>query len=461
MQFTHDTIAAISTPIGTAGIGIIRISGNDAENIAKRIFRSKKKGGSLKNFHLHLGNIVDPKSGASIDEVLLSVMRAPFSYTRETVVEINSHSGYVILSNILHIILQNGARLAEPGEFTLRAFLNGRIDLTQAEAIVDLINAKSAKSLKHSINQLNGALNRQIRAATINLTHILAEIEACIDFPSEQSTPLSNTNIIRSIKTHLLEPLKVIVDSYAQRKILHEGINAAIIGRVNVGKSSILNRLLEEERAIVTPVAGTTRDIIEGTINIKGIPIRFIDTAGIRKVSNIIEKKGIGLTKVQIKRADLILFVVDQSRPLNRYDLCLLKEVTGKTSILIINKIDLPGRVSEKKMDCAFSGFSKVRVSALSGEGFSLLGEEIFLKIMHDKKDITNESIIANLRHKVKLDGAIKSLKKAVIDLEDNIPLEFIADDLYQVKDELNEITGEKLDDDILTEIFANFCVGK
>jgi len=461
MRFNDDTITAISTPIGIGGIGIIRISGNDAENIAKTIFKSKKKADSFKNFHLHLGNIVDPKTNTFIDEVLLSVMRAPFSYTRETVVEINSHSGYVILSHILQIILQSGARLAEPGEFTLRAFLNGRIDLTQAEAIVDLINAKSDKSLKFSIGQLNGSLKSRIKTTNTKLTHILAQIEASIDFPAEVSTQGLNATIIDYVKTNILMPLKVIADSYNQRKILHEGINAAIVGRVNVGKSSILNRLLQEERAIVTPVPGTTRDIIEGTSSIKGIPIKFIDTAGIRKVNSIIEQRGMGLTKTQIKKADLILFVVDQSRPLNKYDLYLLNEVKERTFILLINKIDLPTRLYDKKIDSTFAGLSIVKVSALTGEGFSALADAIFLKIMEDKKDINNESIIPNLRHKVILDQAIEHLRKAIMNLKATIPLEFIAEDLYQVKDNLNEITGEKVNDDVLTDIFTTFCIGK
>lgn len=461
MRFNDDTITAISTPIGIGGIGIIRISGNDAEDIVKRIFKPKKKANSFKNFHLHLGNIVDPKTNTFIDEVLLSVMRAPFSYTRETVIEINSHSGYVILSHILQIILQSGARLAEPGEFTLRAFLNGRIDLTQAEAIADLINAKSHKSLKFSMEQLNGSLKSHIKTTNTKVTHILAQIEASIDFPAEASTAGLNTTIIDYVKTNILGPLKVIADSYNQRKILHEGINAAIVGRVNVGKSSILNRLLQEERSIVTPVPGTTRDIIEGTSTIKGIPIKFIDTAGLRKVSGIIEQRGIDLTKTQIKKADLILFVVDQSRLLNEYDLYLLDEITKRTFILVINKMDLPTRLYNNKINSTFAGLSAVKVSALTGEGFSALAEAIFLKIMENKKDINNESILPNLRHKVLLDQALKHLKRVIINLKANIPLEFIAEDLYHVKDNLNEITGDKVDDGILADIFNTFCIGK
>jgi len=311
MYYKDDTITAISTPIGIGGIGIIRISGNDAENIAKKIFKPKNHIKYFKNFRLYLGHIIDPQSNIPVDEVLLSVMRTPSSYTREDVVEINSHSGYIILSNILQIILQKGARLAEPGEFTLRAFLNGRIDLTQAEAIIDIVNAKSSTSLKLAADQLKGNFKTQIEKISREVTNIIVQIEASIDFSSEKSTTISNTHLINYINKKILPPIKEIADSYSQRKLLLEGINAAIIGRVNVGKSSILNRLLQEERAIVTPIPGTTRDIIEGMITIKGIPIKFIDTAGMRKVKGKIEEKGINLTKTQIKKADLILLVVD------------------------------------------------------------------------------------------------------------------------------------------------------
>jgi len=461
MYYKDDTITAISTPIGVGGIGIIRISGNNAENIAKKIFKPKNHVKSFKNFRLYLGYIIDPKSNIPVDEVLLSIMRAPSSYTKEDVVEINSHSGYIILSNILQVILQRGARLAEPGEFTLRAFLNGRIDLTQAEAIIDLINAKSSTSLKLATDQLTGGFKKQIEKINREVTNMIVEIEASIDFSNEKSTTISNARLINYINKKILPPIKEIVDSYNQRKLLYEGINAAIIGRVNVGKSSILNRLLQEERAIVTPIPGTTRDIIEGVINIEGIPVKFIDTAGLRKVKGKIEEKGINLTKTQIKKADLILLVVDYSKPLNQYDLNLLKEVKEKSAILIINKTDMPVKLDNKKIDSLFASLPKVKVSALTGDGFINLNRVIFSKIMENKKNINNNSLIPNLRHKVILDNAINFLKKASINLKYNIPLEIVAEDIYQVKDVLNEITGKNINDDILTNIFNRFCVGK
>ena len=461
MYYKDDTITAISTPIGIGGIGIIRISGIDAENIAKKIFKPKNHVKYFKNFRLYLGHIIDPKSNIPVDEVLLSVMRTPSSYTREDVVEINSHSGYIILSNILQIILQKGARLAESGEFTLRAFLNGRIDLTQAEAIIDIVNAKSSRSLKLAADQLKGSFKKQIEKISREVTNIIVQIEASIDFSNEKSTTISNTHLINYINKKILPPIQEIADSYNQRKLLHEGINAAIIGRVNVGKSSILNRLLQEERAIVTAIPGTTRDIIEGMITIKGIPIKLIDTAGMRKVKGKIEEKGINLTKTQIKKADLILLVVDHSRPLNQYDLTLLKEIREKSAILIINKTDLPAKLDNKKINSLFKNLPKAKISALTGEGFTTLNQVIFLKIMENKKDINHSSLIPNVRHKVILDNSINFLKQASINLKHNIPLEIVAEDIYQVKDSLNEITGENINDDILKNIFKRFCVGK
>ena len=295
------------------------------------------------------------------------------------------------------------------------------------------------------------------RVPTKNRLELKGELsEAAIVILAEKMN-----EIINYINKKILPPIKEIVDSYNQRKLLYEGINAAIIGRVNVGKSSILNRLLQEERAIVTPIPGTTRDIIEGVINVEGIPVKFIDTAGLRKVKGKIEEKGINLTKTQIKKADLILLVVDYSKPLNQYDLNLLKEVKEKSAILIINKTDMPVKLDNKKIDSLFASLPKVKVSALTGDGFINLNRVIFSKIMENKKNINNNSLIPNLRHKVILDNAINFLKKASINLKYNIPLEIVAEDIYQVKDVLNEITGKNINDDILTNIFNRFCVGK
>ena len=461
MDYQGETIAAIATPVGVGGIGIIKISGGNAESIARKVFRSKRTIRSFDAFRLYLGHIIDPKSNLPLDEVLLSVMHAPFSYTREDVVEINSHSGYTILSNILQIILQAGARLAKPGEFTLRAFLNGRIDLTQAEAIIDLINAKSDMSVRLAASQLAGGLGRRIEEIRHVLIEILATIEASIDFPDEEPATTTRSHIADRINKELLEPVKEFIAAHTQRKIWHEGTAVVIVGRVNVGKSSILNRLLQEERAIVTPIPGTTRDVLECTVNIEGLPLRLIDTAGIRKVTGKVEQKGVDLTKTQLALADFTLLVIDRSRPLNQYDLELLHEVDKESTIVVINKIDLPAKLSEKKITSTFKYLPRVNVSALTGTGFKGLRQAIFTRVMDTGKDTSPTSIIPNLRHTMALTEAAEFLENASTGLINGFPWETAAADLSWAKDALDQITGRRTTGEVLDTIFSRFCLGK
>ena len=461
MDYDKETIVAIATPIGVGGIGIIRISGPDAENIARKIFRPKFPVKSFASFHLYLGHIIDPKSNLPIDEVLLSIMHAPFSYTREDVVEVNSHSGYAILSHILQIILQIGARLAKPGEFTLRAFLNGRIDLTQAEAIVDLINAKSDVSVRLAAHQLVGGLKTRIDKIRRALIAILTEIEYSIDFPDEEFSESSRSRIADHLNKRVVKHIKQLVAAYPQRKIWHDGIVAVIVGRVNVGKSSILNRLLQEDKAIVTPVPGTTRDILEYMVTIKGLPLKLVDTAGIRQVKGEVEKKGIDLTNTQLGLSDLTLLVIDRSRPLNQYDLTLLRKVDKKTTIVIINKIDLPAKLSEKKIDALFQRLPRVSISALTGQGFEKLNEVIFHTVVNKNIDRNPAHIVPNIRHKTALTNASMFVEKASINLINGFPLEIVAEDLSWAKNAIDEITGNRTTEEILENIFATFCIGK
>ena len=461
MDYKEETIAAIATPIGVGGIGIVRVSGHNAETIARKIFRSKRPIKSFDSFRLYLGHIIDPRSNLPVDEVLLSVMYAPFSYTREDVVEINSHSGYTILSSILQIILQAGARLAKPGEFTLRAFLNGRIDLTQAEAIIDLINAKADMSVRLAASQLAGGLRARIEEIRQAIVEILAQIEASMDFPDEESTIVRRSHIADHMNKKILRSVKEFVAAYTQRRIWHEGTAVVIAGRVNVGKSSILNRLLQEDRAIVTPIPGTTRDILECTVTVEGIPIRLLDTAGIRKVKGKIEKKGVDLTRTQLTTADLTLLVIDRSRPLSHYDLNLLQEVDKDNTLVVINKIDLPARLSDKKIDSIFKGLPRVNVSALTGEGFKELNKAIFGKVVDKKPDASATPVIPNLRQKMALTKAAEFLEKASANIINGFPLEIVAADLSWAKDAIDEITGNKTSEEILNNIFSKFCVGK
>jgi len=461
MDYKEETIAAIATPIGAGGIGIVRVSGYNAETIARKIFRSKRPIKSFDSFRLYLGHIIDPKSNLPVDEVLLSVMHAPFSYTREDVVEINSHSGYTILSTILLIILGQGARLAKPGEFTLRAFLNGRIDLTQAEAIIDLINAKGDMSVRLAASQLVGGFRTRIEELRQAIIEILARIEASLDFPDEESTAITRSHIADHINRKILTSVKEFIAAYTQRKIWHEGVAVVIVGRVNVGKSSILNRLLQEERAIVTPIPGTTRDILEYMVTIEGIPIKLLDTAGIRKVKGKIEKKGVDLTKTQLTAADLTLLVIDRNRALSQHDLNLLKEVDKNNTIVVINKIDLPAKLSEKKISSTFKHLPKVKISALTGQGFKELNKAIFNKVMDKKIDVPPTPIVPNLRHKMTLTKAAAFLEKASTNLVNGFPLEIVAADLSWAKDAIDEITGNKTSEEILNNIFGRFCLGK
>jgi tRNA modification GTPase len=461
MDYKEETIAAIATPIGVGGIGIIRISGCNAENIAQKIFRSKSPVKSFDSFRLYLGHIIDPKSNLPVDEVLLSVMRAPFSYTREDVVEINSHSGYALLSYMLQIILQTGARLAKPGEFTLRSFLNGRIDLTQAEAIIDLINAKGDMSMRLAAGQLIGGLKTKINEIRQVLLEILADIECLMDFPDEKPSEATKPHTADRLNEKIIKPIKNLIAAYTQRKIWHEGTAVVIAGKVNVGKSSILNRFLQEDRAIVTPIPGTTRDSLEYTVTIEGLPLKLVDTAGIRKVRGEVERKGVHLTNTHLGLADLTLLVIDRSRLLNKHDVTLLRKIDKGATIVIINKIDLPAKLSDKKIDAVFQRLPRVPVSALTGEGFETLNKAIFNKVVNRNTDMYPTSIVPNIRHKTTLTNASVFLEKASKNLIGGFPLEIVAADLLWAKDALDEITGNKSTEEILDNIFSKFCIGK
>ncbi len=460
--FTDDTIAAISTPPGEAGISIVRMSGKDSLEIASRIFLSKR-GTDIKDspsHKLHYGFIIDPATHMKIDEVLLSIMRRPNTYTKEDMVEINCHGGYFITRRILELLLKNGARLAEPGEFTMRAFLNGRIDLTQAEAIIDLIRADSEYSERIAIESLTGTLRKRIEDIMENLMKIVTEVEAYIDFPEEDIDIPSSEWLTKLIAIH--QKIEELSDSFYEGKILKEGLKVAIAGRPNVGKSSLLNRLLEEERVIVTDIPGTTRDTIEETINIKGIHLRLIDTAGIRKAKDIIEEEGIRRSKEAIERADLILFVIDGSEPLEEGDISLLKKIkeSNKRFIAVINKKDR-GLVPLK--DQRFEGIKRVNISALTGEGIDELKETIFEILTQGMNYRKGElPLITRVRHKDLLDQASRSIENAINGVRESLSTELLSLELRNSMESLGEITGTTItSEDILRRIFSEFCIGK
>ncbi|MGF6907013.1 tRNA uridine-5-carboxymethylaminomethyl(34) synthesis GTPase MnmE [Fusobacterium sp. PH5-44] len=457
----YDTIAAISTPVGEGGIGIIRISGNDSLSILDKIFiaKSQKKSNELRNFSINYGHIQD--EGKILDQVLVSVMKGKNTFTGENIVEINCHGGYYLLNNILQLILEKGARLAEKGEFTRRAFLNGKIDLTQAESILDLIEGKNKKILDISINNLRGDLKKKVDHLKKLILDVAAHINVVLDYPEE--------GIDDPIPEELVENLKIVynvvnnlIDSYEKGKIIKNGIKTAIIGKPNVGKSSILNSLLRSERAIVTHIPGTTRDIIEESINIKGINLSLIDTAGIRDTDDIVENIGVEKSKELLNEADLILFVVDNSELLDEndkiiYDL-LDKEKITKT-IGILNKID-----KEEKINIdLFSGIEKwFKISALNKSGIDEMEDEIYNYIIKEKiQNGQNNIIITNVRHKASLEKTKVAVKNLLETISMGLPMDLLAVDIKEGLDSLGEITGEITSEDLLDHIFANFCVGK
>lgn len=451
-----DTIAAISTPLGEAGIGMVRLSGPDAERIARRIFRPKQRRRKWRSHQLYLGHIVNSRE-ESIDEVLLTLMRAPRTYTREDVVEINCHSGYGVLRQILELALAQGARLARPGEFTLRAFLSGRIDLTQAEAVLELVQARTQAGLKVAAGHLEGGLGRQIGAVREALLDLLSRVEAALDFP-EEAAELPPEALKEGLdpQGQLLQRLAA---TYQEGRLLREGLLVVIAGRPNVGKSTLLNALLGIDRAIVTEIPGTTRDLIEEAISLGGVPVRLSDTAGLRPAQDRVEELGIARTRQRLAQADLVLYLVDASRPLAASDRQALKELNGQRGLAVINKIDLPQKLSQSDLTRATS-FPMVQISALTGQGLEDLRQAIVdLALGGGLK--TGGEIVTQARHHRHLLNSLAYLRQAQALLGPATPWELVALELKEALRELGEITGEEVGDAILDRIFSEFCLGK
>lgn len=454
------TIVAISTAPAIGGIGIIRMSGEKVFEILDKIFIAKniEDISKIKGYTMKYGKIVD--NNEIIDEVLVSYFKAPKSYTSENMCEINSHGGIIVVKKILELCLKNGAILAEPGEFTKRAFLNGRIDLTQAEAIIDVINAKTDKELKASVNQLEGFLKAQIENIRKKAIDLIVDIEASIDYPEydvEEVTYEKSKYMLENIK----EELEKLSKSFETGKIIKDGIKMAIIGRPNAGKSSLLNEILKEERAIVTNIAGTTRDTIEEQIIIGGIPFKIIDTAGIRKANDEIEKIGIEKSRKVAKESDIIIAVFDNSEKLTEEDFEILEFIKNKNAIIILNKIDLLENNKEIINEIEKVGKKIIKISLLKKLGIELLYDELIQKFNLNEISLDNENIITNLRHKNLIDNAIKSTKEAIESLENNMPVDIIAINIKDILEELGKITGESVSEDIIKEIFSKFCLGK
>ncbi len=457
----EDTIAAISTPFGESGIGIVRISGPLAEPIAQKLFKPKKDHSYLISHHFNYGEIVDPQEGTPIDEVLIVLMKSPKTYTREDIVEIHCHGGYLILQKVLELVLKQGARMAQPGEFTKRAFLNGRIDLTQAEAVIDLIKAKTTASLEIANQQLRGFFYKEMLSLKAGLIEHLALIEAHIDFPEEEVEPIALREMTQDL-AGMIQKIEEWIASYEEGKIFREGIQCAIIGKTNVGKSSLLNILLKEERAIVTPIPGTTRDVIEEVLNIEGIPVRLMDTAGFRKAMDSIEEEGMKRARKRVADADLVLLMLDGNRELDGDDIEIIKETKEKKRVVIINKNDLTLRISLEDVKKHLQGDPIVSISALKNKGIEDLKKAIYHSLIHREIRATPEHlIVANIRHKNALAQAKDNLLSALKGLEEGTSLEFIAFEIRSALEALGEMVGETTTEEVLNRIFEQFCIGK
>lgn len=460
-----DTIAAIATAMSNSGIGVIRISGEDAVEIADKIYRSKngkKKLSNQKTHTIHYGYIFD--EDFLIDEVMVLIMRAPHSFTAEDTIEIDCHGGMLVMNKILETVLKNGARVAEPGEFTKRAFLNGRIDLTKAEAVMDLIESQNDYALKSSIDQLKGSVYEKITSFRNIIIHEIAFIESALDDPEHISLDGYPDELMKTIDL-LLDEMNRMLISFQNGMVLKEGIKTVILGKPNAGKSSLLNKLLGEEKAIVTEIAGTTRDVLEQYINLDGIGIHIIDTAGIRETEDIVEKIGVDRAMKQAQEADLILYVVDSSKPLNEDDYSIMELMSSKKFIILLNKSDLNTVVSIEDLENLCKDdkdhYVIIQTSMKDETGIDQLEDAIKKYFISGKIDFNHEANITNIRHKEALSDAYESLKLVKKSIEDEMPEDFLSIDLMNAYSSLGKIIGQEVEDDLVNEIFSKFCMGK
>ncbi len=459
----HDgeTIAAISTPLGEGGIGIVRISGNDAIKLLKKVAKPyrKKNWEECRSHSLHNAYIVD-KDNEVVDEVLISIMRAPKSFTGEDVVEINCHGGIVAVSKTLEVVIAAGARLAEAGEFTKRAFLNGRIDLAQAESVIDVIRAKTNTGLKVALKQLEGHLSQKIKVLKEKLLEILIQMEAGIDFPEDEVPYLSPDEAKRKLK-EIAVSLKELIDDAGRGRIIREGIKAVIIGKPNVGKSSLLNALLNENRALVTEIPGTTRDVIEEVINIKGIPLRIIDTAGIRKTENLVEELGVEKTRSSIEEAAIILFMLDATTDWTEQDEIIARELIDKEVLVLVNKIDVQNSQEISNGKQYFKESEFIYISAKEGMGIKDLENAIIKRIMGGKVVSPENLIITKARHLKIIKDAYNHVNEAISALQKGFTDDLVCIDVKAAWLLLGKITGETVEEDMIDRIFEEFCIGK
>ena len=456
----EDTIAASATAPGKCGIGIIRISGDKSLQVAQSIFKSKS-GKMIKDYNtrtLIYGKIVDGEK--VIDEALVAYMKGPNSYTAEDVIEINCHGGFISVKKILELILSKGVRLADAGEFTKRAFLNGRIDLSQAEAIIDVIKSKTDMAHEVAQNQLEGSLAKKIKDLRMNVTEVLAHLEVSIDFAEEDVEEITYQTLEEKA-IELRNEIKKLYDTAESGKILRDGLKTVIVGKPNVGKSSLLNSILGENRAIVTDIAGTTRDVIEEFVNIKGIPLKIVDTAGIRETEDIVEKIGVEKSRESFSTADLVIMVLDASRKLSEEDMEILENLKNKKTIVLLNKMDLEPKIELEKVKEFVNSEDIIEISALKHQGIEQLQDKIESMVYHGSVKNSSNLMITNSRHKDALFKAYESINDAINAIDQRMPYDFIEVDFKNIWDYLGYINGDTVREDLLDTIFANFCIGK
>lgn len=455
-----DTIAAIATPPGEGAISIVRLSGDDAVTLADQVFKGKDLT-KVSSHTINYGHFIDPKTREIIDEVMVSVLRAPKTFTREDTVEINCHGGIVPTNKILQVLLTNGARLAEPGEFTKRAFLHGRIDLAQAESVMDLIRAKTDRSMKAALNQLDGELSQLIRNLRQEILDVLAQVEVNIDYPEYDDVEEMTSKLLREKALDVCAKIEQLLVTARQGKILREGLATALVGRPNVGKSSLLNHLLHEDKAIVTDIAGTTRDVIEEYVNVLGVPLKLVDTAGIRETDDRVEKIGVERSRQALDRSDLVILLLNASEPLTTEDIELLQLTQDKKRIIVLNKMDLEPKLDLNELYQYVDKAEVLKTAVLKNEGIRELEEHIATLFYGGIENSQTTVLVTNARHIALLEQAKAALEAVLTGLEQELPVDLVQIDMTRAWELLGEITGDSYQDELLDQLFSQFCLGK
>ena len=456
-----DTITSISTPMGEGAIGIVRLSGPQAIEIGDILYKGKKKLSEVETHTINYGHIIDPETNETVEEVMVSVLRAPKTFTREDIIEINCHGGILTINHILELTMTYGARMAEPGEYTKRAFLNGRIDLSQAEAVMDFIRSKTDRASKVAMNQIEGRLSDLIKKQRQSILEILAQVEVNIDYPEYDDVEDATTDFLLEQSKRIKEEINQLLETGAQGKIMREGLSTVIVGRPNVGKSSMLNNLIQDNKAIVTEVAGTTRDVLEEYVNVRGVPLRLVDTAGIRDTEDIVEKIGVERSRKALSEADLILFVLNNNEPLTEDDQTLFEVIKNEDVIVIINKTDLEQRLDVSELREMIGDMPLIQTSMLKQEGIDEL--EIQIKDLFFGGEVQNQDMtyVSNSRHISLLKQARQSIQDAIDAAESGIPMDMVQIDLTRTWEILGEIIGESASDELIDQLFSQFCLGK